>query len=952
MALITVRVAGVDRTVLWHEPTATTWEDPLNARGTGSITFVSPVGGPRFEDGQTIEVLEDGVPRFGGILMEPEENEQGDRAKNRVIFFNCQMSDFNILADRRTVGEDFEDLEFSLIVSGIVTRHMDGEGISLAGVQAGAAFSVVGSNVSVRDVFDELSDKSQRGWRIDEAKVLNFRDRDADPAPFGMNGDTMLAGSVTVRPDRQTYRNEQTVLAGTDEFPILVQSGNATEQAARAAIEGTSGIYAHVTQNLDITNATNALEWTGELLAKYDSIGTVVVGKTRLAGFHAGQEVLVDFPNHNVNDVLMLIDTVNAEVVGVGNDGEDPEYEIWYTIRAITGDPYGNYASHYRKVPPVKGPLRFPNEPGLFRIDPKAGVVVHDPLPGPFEWFQAAKSGTPTRFPNSFGITNDGTKLITLRVGGLANTDGCGGGLFPGFEGSPACFVNRQVILDGYNVGASNVINTVPDFGTSTDRLNVGSNFKAAICISPDDSLAVIIQIAPGEGHIYVYSISANSFVGDVTTTMPNNSNLSEPVWVGNVCYFLDGSGTTLFMFDITDPTNPTETTFTTSLTVARSLVASPNGKVLYGCGGTRVVALDISDPLVPVEDTSLVISNQRSLDINDDGNVLIMCERNDASNLRVQPVTMSVNGTDIVLGTVSVVPLSTAVFDGLAMVFRGVTAICWRSVPTFPVDSQIAAHLDVTDPNAVTLIETFQYNHGGNSNAGPFRNQEAAKVFLWFGGVDSQFTFGEASFDEPVPLTIDCPLRAGFGGTGLAKAFSGDMMYANRNLPDNNRGEGEWTRLGIGTPGQVMTVSGFGNGDAFPRWMDAVGGGGAGDTLLFMGEDVLVISGELSNMDDLEAIIVSGQTYYFRAELFWDADPDLGHKVGIGGTAVGNVLFQIRSLDDQVGGDYSIIVSGRKTAFNDPAGEVGTVRGHSLLTGSIECEGDGTIVPQFGTFL
>ncbi len=951
MALITVRVAGVDRTILWHEPTATTWEDPLNARGTGSITFVSPVGGPRFEDGQTIEVLEDGTPRFGGILIEPEENEQGDRAQNAVIFFNCGMSDYNILADRRTVSEDWEDEAFELIVSGIVTRHMDGENISLAGVQAGAAFSVVGSNVSARDVFDELSDKSRRGWRIDEAKVLNFKDRDVDPAPFGMNGDTMLAGTVTVRPDRQTYRNEQTVLAGTDEFPILAVSGNLTEQAARAAIEGTSGIYAHVAQNLEITNAENAFEWTGELLDKYDSIGTVVVGKTRLPGFHAGQEVVVNFPNHNVDNVDMLIDTVNAEVIRVGEDGDTPVYEIWYTIRAITGDPYGDYASHYRKVPPVKGPLRFANEPGLFRVTPTPGVVIHDPPPGPFEWFQAAKSGTPATFPLSYGIAHAGDKLITARHGGLANTDGCGGGLFPGFEGSPACFVNRQVILEGFNIPESNVIATAADFGTSTDELNNGANFKSAICISPDDRFALVFQIAASTGHCYVYDINANAFVGDVVSTMLENSNNSEPVWVGNVCYFIDTTGAILFMYDISDPANPTEDTFTTSLTLGRSLVASPNGRVLYGAGGTKVVALDISSPLAPVEDTVLTVSLQNSLDINDDGDHLIMCFRNDASNLRVQPINMTVNGTDISLGTVTLVPFATALFAGLGMVWRGETGICWRSEPFSPVDSLVAVVLDLTDPDAVTLIESLSYTHGISSNKGPYRSQSSAKVLFAFGGLSTQFTFGEATFAEPVPLTIEAPLRIGFGGTGLGKALQGDVIYADRNLPDDNRGNGEWSRLSVGLPGQVLTISGFSNGDFLPRWMDAVAGGGTGDQLLFMGEDILVISGELSNMNDLSALVVSGQTYYFRAELFWDADPELGHSVAIGGTAVGDILFQIRSLDDDTG-EYSLIVSGRKTAFNDPAGELGAVRGHSLMTGSLVCEGDGTIVPQFGTFL
>lgn len=946
MSVLTVTVAGVDRTEFWHEPTSTNWEDPLNGRGTGSITFVVPLSaGVRFSDGQEIVILEDGTPRFGGQLMEPEETERGDNDQNAVLFFNCQIADNNILADQRIVSEEWVDTEFSLIVSGVVTNWMYDEGISLAGVQTGAAFSIEAGNVLARDVFDTLADKSKRGWRFDESKVLHFKDRDQDAAPFGMNGSTMLRGSVTVRPDRQTYRNWQLVEAGTQEFPILIVSGNATEIADRAAITGTSGRVEHLAQNLEITNPTIAREWTGELLNKYDAIGAVVVGKTRLPGFHAGQEVVVDFPNHDIDEVDMLIDSVNAEVVAVGN-----EQEIWYTIRAITGDPYGGYQQHYRKVAPIKGPLRFTNEPGDFFVDPTPGVVIHDPIPGDFVWFQAAKSGSPTRFPNAFGITNAGDKLVTVRMGGLANTDGCGGGEFPGFEGTPACFANRQIILDVYLVGADNVIATVPDFGTSTDRLNSGSNIKQAICISPDDRHVVVIQADVGQTDLYVFDLNANAFTGSVTSTIPNNSNLSEPVWVGNVCYFLDGQGSTLWMFDISNPTAPTETTFATSLTIARSLVASPDGSVLYGCGGTEVVALDISSPLAPVEDTSLTISKESSLDINDAGDHLLMCFRNDASNLRVQPVSMTPNGTDIVLGTMSVVPLSTAAFEGFGMVWRGDTAVCWSEIPTAPADSLFAAVLDATDPDAVTLIETLQYEHGTTANNGPFRNQAAAKVFFWFGGLSSQFTFGEAQIEEPVPLTIDNPLRSGFGGTGLGTAFTGNIIYANRNLPDDDRGHGEWTRLGIGEIGQVLIVSGQGDGSRLPAWGEA-GDPVPVDQLFFVGEDVLVVSGAVASLDDLEAVLVSGVTYYFRAELYVDPDADLGAKYGMGGTATGNVIFQIKALDDDTGA-YSLLISGRKTAFDDFAGEDEMTRGYVEMTGSIECTGDGTLVPKVGTFV
>ena len=951
MSVLTVVVAGVDRTEYWHEPTATIWEDPLNGRGTGSISFVVPVeAGVRFEDGQTIVIKEDGTPRFGGILIEPTEMERGDRNKNRVIFFDCQMSDYNILADRRIVSESWSDIEFSLIISGVVTRWMFDENISLAGVTPGADYSVVASNTYARDVFDELGDKSRRGWRIDEAKVLNFKDRDAFPAPFPMNGDTMMADTVTVRPDRQTYRNWQLVEAGTAEFPILVVSGNATEISSRAAIEGTSGRYEHLAQNKDIVNAQQAQDWTGELLNKYDSIGSVAVGKTRLPGYHAGQEVEVDFPNHDINTVNMLIDSVNAEVVHVGN-----EDEIWYTIRAITGDPFGGYQQHYRKTPPVLGPLRFQNEPGTFRIDPSRGVVIHDPPPGEVEFFKGPASGDMGVQGTAQGISPDGNWLVTMRRGASAGFGGCPGGEFPGCTGS--CFGARQLIVEMWAIDSvTRKIASSPSRCGSCDVFNAGTNIKQQMYFSPDGSKCAFFQTETTgvTSVLVVFDISgAPALLGSVVSNVVTNANNGEGVWVGDHIYHVDGSSTDILVYNLTDPSNPVEVdVFSTSVTLIRCLEVSPNGRVLYGVGSdTDGVALDRSDPDNLVEDTVLALGlTVMSWAINDAGTALICFARAGSSDVTWRTVDVVVNTTTITNRDMDNVSLSTTFMDGLGTIWAGDKVMTWNT-PDVGVANFLETHIfDASDLEQVVYEETIAWEHTGVSNKGPMKSsgaQYGGYTFL-FGG-DARIVYPLELIEEPAPLSIDNPLRAGFGGTGIPAYAEGDISYASRVLPDDNRGNGELARLSIGQIGQVLTVSGFANGAFLPRWMDAEGGA-VGD-LLATSADVLAISGELGDVGDLAVVVVSGTTYYFRAEMFFDADASLGHKVAIGGTAVGNVLMQVRCLDDDTG-NYSIIVSGRKTAFEDPAGELGTVRGHALMTGTLECEGNGTIVPQWGTFV
>ena len=948
---ITVEIAGADRTVEWTRTRPTGWDDQLNGRGTGRIAFTAPVGGFKPDDGQTIEIIENGTVRFGGILMEPSITEPEGAGQ---LFFQCQFSDYNILADRRIVGEVFELVDFDLIVSGINANWLTGEGIDATSeVDPDIALTVDFGNIPVTDAFNALSDATGKFWYIDENKVLNFKDRDAIAAPADFDGDTFLMDTITVREDRQKYRNEQIVRAGTDEFPILAVSGDLTEQAARAAIENTAGIYSNVQDQLDILNQVHALEKAGDLLARFSDIGTVVVGRTRTVGYRAGQQVNVDLPDFGISNVEMLIDSVQAEIISTG-DGD----EIWYTVQAITGDPFGGWMEHYRKLAPIRVPLTFANTPGLFRVDPKPGAVVHDPLPGPFEWFQGATS-EPTQSPVSYGILHDGSKLISLKLGGLANTGGCGGGEFPGFGGSPACFANRQVIMEIFDIDANNVVNPTPEAGTSTDVASVGSNFKQAIVISPDNRFAAIghMNTTGVDSVFYIYDINANAFRGQVISTMLTNSNLSEPIWVGDNFYFVDGTAVTIFNYNVSDPDNPTEEeAFASTITSCRSLIASPDGSVLYGFGNLDVGAMDISDPDNIVMSTLVTLSgNMRSGGIRDDGTALVAFFRLNGSEVGWNSLTMTKNGTDIVASTTAgAIALATTVMDGLANMWHDATAICWESIGQSPVNSLKAHHFDVTDIDAVTFIESLSYNHGVSSNQGPIRAYEPSMVFEKFSSVPEswQITFGLATFDEPVPLTIDCPLRIGFGGTGIAKMDKGDLIYAGRELPDDNRGRGGMTRLPIEDFGHVLMISG-----ALPTWQNfgeaatffGIGGGSA--ELLFTTTDVLAVSGAaMADMSELEATIASGTTYYFRAEIFFEADISIGTRWAIGGTAVGDVTYQIRALDDQTG-EYSLIISGQKTALGESAGEIGAAFGYTEISGTIDCTGDGTLVPQFGAF-
>jgi hypothetical protein len=462
---------------------ALTWNDQLNGRGTLGISFFAPTvsamllesGGRllteegmallleesnwRPEDGQELLVVQDdpaevltadgaqirsadlanllsGPERlFGGILQEPQEWEE---PATDTLFFECAAVEFSSICDRHIVTRIYEQQTVDDIVRDIASRDLLGEGILTAGVVAGPLIEkAVFPDVTVTDALNQLAELTGYAWRVDQYKVLHFRPRTSLVAPMAFDGDTMLAGSIRVRRDRQMYRNTQIVRAGTDLtdprsevlvgdgqrkvfatafplgsvptveesrggaafaaktvgilgverdrdwywnagqaqvsqddagavlaapttpsnpatgdrirvtyrgiFPVKTQYTDLGEIASRKAIEGGSGVYMAVEDRPEMNSAASALDTAIALIERYGKVGTVVEGKTRAGVLEPGQVITVNLPRHGIVGQEMLIDSIAAEFNSeVG--------EVWYSLTAMSGDPFGGWQNYFRKL--------------------------------------------------------------------------------------------------------------------------------------------------------------------------------------------------------------------------------------------------------------------------------------------------------------------------------------------------------------------------------------------------------------------------------------------------------------------------------------------------------------------------------------------------------------------------------------------------------------------------
>jgi hypothetical protein len=217
------------------------WENQINGRGQLTVRFGvlnnitdgiavgggSPIGllfaitapsgfipaGPEWrpEDGAEIFVLEDGVRRFGGNLIEPEEEASPG---SDLLFMNCTGIEYSAICDRRLVARAYTNQTLGDIVRDIVAQDMSDEGIDVSAVETGDTIKKAVFNwESVTQAFNELAELTGMSWWIDENKLLHFRTRTSIIGP-PLNNRAIRGGSLRVKKDRQNYRNHQVLRAG------------------------------------------------------------------------------------------------------------------------------------------------------------------------------------------------------------------------------------------------------------------------------------------------------------------------------------------------------------------------------------------------------------------------------------------------------------------------------------------------------------------------------------------------------------------------------------------------------------------------------------------------------------------------------------------------------------------------------------------------------------------
>ena len=126
-------------------------------------------------------------------------------------------------------------------------------------------------------------------------------------------------------------------------FPIVIGQADSVEIAARAAVEGGTGVYEEVAEDATIDSMDLAIDKAGGLLRKYGRVPRRVTFEIDHDGLKPGQLITMGAPLHEVTGQY-LVETVSISDVPGRSD------YMRRTITVLSGEHVDNWIDFFRKL--------------------------------------------------------------------------------------------------------------------------------------------------------------------------------------------------------------------------------------------------------------------------------------------------------------------------------------------------------------------------------------------------------------------------------------------------------------------------------------------------------------------------------------------------------------------------------------------------------------------------
>jgi hypothetical protein len=125
-------------------------------------------------------------------------------------------------------------------------------------------------------------------------------------------------------------------------FPNITQVDDFTEQTARVAAEGGTGIYEAFQSATDTDSEPSAIDIGQAILERYGRIPRVVAFDTQVEGYETGQIIEINWPSIGIIDEEYLIERMSIR--------DESASALWYQLRCISGRDIGNWQEFWRSL--------------------------------------------------------------------------------------------------------------------------------------------------------------------------------------------------------------------------------------------------------------------------------------------------------------------------------------------------------------------------------------------------------------------------------------------------------------------------------------------------------------------------------------------------------------------------------------------------------------------------
>jgi len=161
-------------------------------------------------------------------------------------------------------------------------------------------------------------------------KTVGIKGVDTGKDWYWQKGSPLISQDSAGTKLRGSPSNDLLQVVYVGQYPTVIVSSNAAQITYEAGLDRTTGIVEQVETDSTITSLANGYAEAGQLLTRYAQQGTLLEFTTLQSGYAPGQLVTVNLPDYNLNNVQMLIESVNA------SDQRDG-LNIWYVVKAVLG---------------------------------------------------------------------------------------------------------------------------------------------------------------------------------------------------------------------------------------------------------------------------------------------------------------------------------------------------------------------------------------------------------------------------------------------------------------------------------------------------------------------------------------------------------------------------------------------------------------------------------------